>query len=56
MRVQDNVGLLRGSRVQSVRARLDRLCSGRELDFTGVQRACNVIQFEQGKKNKSRIL
>ena len=47
MRVQDGVCLLR---IQSVRAGLDRLCSGRDLNFKGVQRACTVIQFGRGKK------
>ena len=55
VRVQDGVCLLREGRVQSVRARLDRLCSGRDLDFKGVQRACTVNQFERGKK-KTRLL
>ena len=48
MRVQDGVSLLREGRVQSVRARLDRWCSGRDLNFKGVQRACTVIQFGRG--------
>ena len=45
MRVQDGVCLLR---VQSVRAGLDRLCSGRNLNFKGAQRACTIIQFGRG--------
>ena len=48
MRVQHGVCLLREGRVQSVRARLDRWCSGRGLNFKGVQRACTVIQFGRG--------
>ena len=48
VRVQDGVCLLR---VQSVRAGLDRLCSGQDLDFKWVQRACTVIQFGRGQKN-----
>ena len=48
VRVQDGVCLLREGRVQSVRARLDRWCSGRDLTFKGVQRACTVIQFGLG--------
>ena len=47
MRVQDGVCLLR---VQSVRAGLDRLCSGRNLNFKGAQRACTIIQFGRGEK------
>ena len=47
VRVQDGVWLLR---VQSVRAGLDRLCSGRNLNFKGVQRACTLIQFGRGEK------
>ena len=53
MRVQDGVCLLRQGRVQSVRARLDRLLSGRYLNFIGVRRACTVIQFELGKNRIS---
>ena len=49
--VQDGSCLLREGRVQSVWARLDRLCSGRDLDFKGVQRACTVVQFGRGKKS-----
>ena len=45
--IQDGVCL---HRVQSVRAGLDLLCSGRDLNFKGVQRACTVIQFGRGKK------
>ena len=41
--VQDGVRLLGEDRVQSVRARLDRLCSGRDLDFKRVQREITVI-------------
>ena len=40
MRVQDGVCLLQ---VQSVRAGLDRLCSGQDLNFKVVLRACTVI-------------
>ena len=40
VRIQDDVRLLREDRVQSVRARLDRLCSRRDLDL--VQRAITV--------------
>ena len=47
---QDGVCLLREGRVQSERARLDRLCSRRDLDFKGAQRACTVIHFGRGKK------
>ena len=47
MRVQDGVCLFR---VQSLRAGLDRLCSWRDLNFKGVQRACTVIQFGLEKK------
>ena len=47
MRVQDGVCLLL---VQSVRAGLDRLWSGRNLNFKGVQRACTIIQFGRGEK------
>ena len=43
VRVQDDARLLREDRVQSVRARLDRLCSGRDLDFKRAQRAITVI-------------
>ena len=43
VRVQDDVCLLRAYRVQSVRARLDSLYSGRDLDFERVQRAITVI-------------
>ena len=43
VRVQDNFCLLREDRVQSARARLDRLCSRRDLDFKRVQRAITVI-------------
>ena len=52
VRVQDGVCLLREGRVQPVRARLNRLCSGRDLDFKGMQRACTAIQFGRGKKEK----
>ena len=45
MTAQDGVCLLR---VQSVRAGLDRLCSGRDLNFKGAQRACTIIQFGRG--------
>ena len=51
VRVQDGVCLLREGRVQSIRARLNRLCSGRDLNFKGVQRACTVVQFGRGKNN-----
>ena len=51
VRVQDGACLFRQGRVLSVRARLDRLCSGWDLDSKGVQRACTVIQFGRGKKN-----
>ena len=47
MRVQNCVCLLR---VQSVRAGLDRLCSGRNLNFKWAQRACTIIQFGRGEK------
>ena len=47
MRVQNGVCLLR---VQSVRAGLDRLCSGRNLNFKWAQRACTIIQFGRGEK------
>ena len=47
MRVQHGVCLLR---VQSVRAELDRLCSRRNLNFEGPQRACTIIQFGRGEK------
>ena len=50
VRVQDGVCLLREGQLQSLRARLDRLYSGRELDFKGVQRACTAIQFGRGNK------
>ena len=50
MRIQDGVCLLREGRYQSVRARLDRLCSGRDLDCKEVQRACTIVQFGRGKK------
>ena len=50
VRVQDGVCLLR---VQSVRAGLDRLCSGRDLDFKEVQRAFTVIQVGRGKNNSA---
>ena len=50
MRVQDGVCLLREGRIQSVRARMDRLCSGQDIDFKEVQRSCTVIQFGRGKK------
>ena len=43
VRVQDYVCLLRAYRVQSVRAQLDWLYSGRDLDFERVQRAITVI-------------
>ena len=43
VRFQDDVRLLREDRVRSVRARLDRLCSGRDLDFKKAQRAITVI-------------
>ena len=43
VRVQDDVCLLRAYRVQSVRARLDWLYSGRDLGFERVQRAITVI-------------
>ena len=47
MRVQDGVCLLR---VQPIRAGLDRLSSGRNLNFKGVQRACTTIQFGRREK------
>ena len=47
MRVQNGVCLLR---VQSVREGLDRLCSGRNLNVKGAQRACTIIQFGRGEK------
>ena len=47
MRVQDGVCLLR---VQSVRAGLDRLCSRRNLNFKGAQRACTIVQFGRVEK------
>ena len=50
VRVQDGVCLFR---VQSLRAGLDRLCSWRDLNFKGVQRACTVIQFGLEKKNSA---
>ena len=50
VRVQDSVCLLREGRIQSVRARMDRLCSGQDIDFKEVQRSCTVIQFGRGKK------
>ena len=46
VRVQDGVCLLR---FQSVRAGLDRLCSGRNLNFKEAQRACTIIQFGRGE-------
>ena len=52
VRVQDGVYLFR---VQSVRVGLDRLCSGQDLNFKGVQRACTIIRFGQGE-NYTRIL
>ena len=52
MRVQDGICLLRKGRIQSVWVRLDRLCSGRDPIFKGVQRACTVIQFGRGKKKR----
>ena len=45
VRIQDDVRLLREDRVQSGRARLDRFCSGQDLDFKRAQRAINVILF-----------
>ena len=42
VRVQDGVCLLREDRVQSVQARLDRLCSERDLYFKRTQRAITV--------------
>ena len=36
IRVQDDLRLLREDRVQSVRARLDRLCSAESIDTAGV--------------------
>ena len=48
VRVQDGVCLLREGRVQSVRTRLDRWCSRRDLNFKGLQRACTDIQFGRG--------
>ena len=56
MRVQDGVCLLQEGRVQFVRARLDRWCSGRDLYFKGVQRACTVIQLGQEKNIYIRVL
>ena len=49
VRVQDGVYLFRKGRVQSIWARLDQLCSGRDLDFKGAQRTCTVIQFGREK-------
>ena len=49
MRVPDGVCLLG---VQSVRAGLDQLCYGQDLNFKGVQRACTAIQFGRGKKKR----
>ena len=49
VRIQDDVRLLREDRVQSGRARLDRFCSGRDLDFKRAQRAITVILFGRGK-------
>ena len=49
LRVQDGVCLLREDTVQSVRARLDRLCSRRDLDFKGALRGCTVIQCGRGE-------
>ena len=43
VRVQDGVRSVRKDRVQSVRTRLDRLCSGRDLDFKKAQIAITVI-------------
>ena len=48
VRVQDGVCLLREGRVQSVRTRLDRWCSRRDLNFNWLQRACTDIQFGRG--------
>ena len=57
MRLQDGVCLLREGQVQSVCSRLGRLCSGRDLNFKGVQIACTVIKFGRGKqKQKTRVL
>ena len=39
VRVENGVDLLREERVQSVRARLNRVCSGRDLDFKWSSRA-----------------
>ena len=46
VRAQDGLCLLQ---VQSVRAGLDRLCSGRNLNFKREQRECTIIQFGRGK-------
>ena len=43
VRIQDDVRLLREDRVTSGRARLDRFCSGQEIDFKRAQRAITVI-------------
>ena len=45
VRVRDSVCLLREDWVQCVRARMDRLCSGRNLYFKQAQRAYTVILF-----------
>ena len=43
VRVRDVFCLLQEDRVQSVQARLDRLCSRRDLDLKRVQRTITVI-------------
>ena len=54
VRIQDDVRLLREDRVQSGRARLDRFCSGWDLDFKRAQRAITVILF--GREKNVRVI
>ena len=49
VRVENGVELIRNDRVQSVRARLNRLCPGPDLDFKRSKGACTIVQFGRGK-------
>ena len=47
--VENGVDVLRKDWVQSVRARLDRLCSWGNFNFEGLPGAFFVVQFGRGK-------
>ena len=49
VRVKDGVDLFRKDWIQSVRTRLDRLCSRGSFNFERLQGAFSAIQFGRGK-------